>query len=156
MSDNRPIPNQDVAPPAGFELIPPYGPFHELNGPIFGRRTVDDAGTKGAVVGMWVQEKHRNAGPIMHGGMLSMLIDTACTWACAGVRASGTGSVTTNLSINMIGAAYPGDWIEAEVSVSRAGRSVIFLKCAVQARGRRIADAIAQFQVVDSAKFNKN
>lgn len=150
VAPDRPLPTEDTPPPEGFTLMEPFGPFHRLTGPMFQRST-----DHGVVVGMWVQEKHRNAGTVMHGGMLSMLLDTGFTLACVLHRSEGKASVTTNLSINMIGAVFPGDWVEVAVDITRMGRSVVFLKAVATARGQCVADAIAQFQVVDRSRFAK-
>ena len=132
--------------PDGFQLMPPFGPFHELTGPIYYKQT-----EAGFVVGLHAEEKHRNRGEIVHGGMIAMLADTAITWASRNARQPAQSVLTTNLSINMIGVAKPGDWIEAHVDVVRSGRRVVFSNCFIWANGQRIAQAMAQFQVMGPA-----
>ena len=63
--------------PAGFELMPPFGPSHEAIGPIYFK-----AGDKGWVIGMRVEQRHHNRGPMLHGGIMAFFIDTAFTHAC--------------------------------------------------------------------------
>ena len=46
--------------PEGFELMPPFGPFHELVGPIYWRRT-----EAGFTIGLRAVEKHRNKGDMV-------------------------------------------------------------------------------------------
>ena len=132
--------------PDGFQVMPPFGPFHELVGPVYYKQT-----QAGFTIGLWAEEKHRNRGSIVHGGMIAMLADTAFTWAGKHSRNPPISIVTTNLSINMIGAAKPGDWLEASVDVVRSGRRVVFLNCFIWANQRRIAQAMAQFQVIEPA-----
>jgi uncharacterized protein (TIGR00369 family) len=139
-----PIPGQSEAPP-GFERMPPFGPFHELIGPIY-----VSTERPGTLLGFRVQEKHRNRSPtpMVHGGMIATLIDTACAWGGKHAREPKPSVVTTNLSIQLIGNAGPGEWVEAHVEVLRAGRSVIFVQCKVKSGDRLLAHANAQFQVM--------
>jgi acyl-coenzyme A thioesterase PaaI-like protein len=70
------------------------------------------------------------------------------TYACSLRRQEGTRAITTNLSIEMLGAAQPGDWVEAEVDVMRAGSRVIFVNAFIRRGTERIARASATFQIV--------
>jgi acyl-coenzyme A thioesterase PaaI-like protein len=54
--------------PAGFTEMQPFGPFHELVGPMY--EMIRDGRS---VIGLRIGEKHRNLGPAMHGGMYLML-----------------------------------------------------------------------------------
>jgi len=116
--------------PAGFVESEPFGPFHELVGPLY---ETDRDGR--SVLGLRVAEKHRNRGASMHGGMFLTLADTAMTHAAAKIRPPEMRAVTTALSSEIIAAAKPGDWVEAEVEVLKAGRSIIFLNCLVRRDG---------------------
>ena len=129
--------------PDGFERMPPFGPFHELVGPIYFKRTVE-----GFSIGLLAEEKHRNKGDMVHGGMIAMLADTAFTWANKYSRDPPLKLLTTQLTVSLIGKAQPGDWIEARVDVVRAGRRVVFSNCFIWVGGERIAQATAQFQVM--------
>jgi len=129
--------------PEGFELMPPFGPFHELVGPIYWRRT-----EAGFTIGLRAVEKHRNKGDMVHGGMLAMLADTAFTWASKHSREPPIAAVTTQLSVTMMGKAAIGDWLEARVEVLRSGRRVVFSNLYLWANGERIGQATAQFQVL--------
>lgn len=141
-------PTQHPKAPEGFKEIVGFGNFHELVGPIYHSLT-----QPGTVVGMWAQEKHRNGNsrPIMHGGLIATLIDTACTWAARQSSASAISTVTTNLSVNYVGSARPGDWMEVHVDVLKSGRRIIFLDCIVFCSGQRIAQASAQCLVIEKA-----
>ena len=131
--------------PEGFEPMPAFGRFHELVGPIYYRKS----GT-GFAVGLRVAQKHLNRGDIVHGGMIAMLADTAITWATKYTQQPPISALTTQLSIGMMGKARQGDWIEAQVEVIRSGRRVVFSNCFIWANGERIAQATAQFQVVQA------
>ena len=133
----------DVSTPEGYERMPIFGPFHEAQGPMYVKR----AGT-GHVVGMRVEDKHRNRGQMMHGGMICTLADTATHWAAKHARDPILKVLTTGLSVNLIGNAKPGEWVEAHSEVLKAGRSVVFTNCLITCSGRVVAQATAQFQVV--------
>lgn len=123
--------------------MPAFGPFHELVGPMYLKSRGDTF-----IVGLRVEEKHRNLGAMMHGGMICMLADTAITWASKHSREPALRVLTTNLSVSLIGNAVPGDWVEAHVDVVRSGRRIVFSNCFIWCDGKRIAQAAAQFQVM--------
>ena len=133
----------DQGVPQGFELMPPFGPFHELVGPMYWKRA-----ETGFVIGLRTDEKHRNRGDMIHGGMIAMLADTAFTWASKYSRDPPISALTTQISVSMMGKARVGDWLEAQVEPLRSGRRVVFLNCYIWAGGERIAQATAQFQVI--------
>lgn len=133
--------------PAGFALLPPYGPFGELVGPTWQRE-----GDGPTVLGFRVAEKHGNRLGVIHGGMLCTLVDNALAF---GLRRTlearpDSGSfvlVTTQLSVNFMGNAQRGQWVEAQVEVLRAGRRMGFCTCNVLADGVRIVQASGQFML---------
>lgn len=129
--------------PQGFDLIRPFGKFHELIGPLYGKLDGERV-----IVGMRVEDKHGNRGNNLHGGMLCALADSAMTYACALRRPAEFGAVTASLSIEMMGAARPGDWIEAHVEVMRQGRRVIFLNAFIVRGEEKLARSSATFQIV--------
>lgn len=116
--------------PEGFVEMAPYGPFHETVGPIY---SMERDGR--VVLGMRILEKHRNRGTVMHGGMFMTLGDTAMTHAAVKFRQEGFGAVTTAFSGEILASGMIGDWVEAEVEVLRAGRSVIYLNCMIRKDG---------------------
>lgn len=136
----------DAVVPEDFERMPPFGPYHELFGPVYHRQS-----QAGFIIGLRAEEKHRNRGDMIHGGVIAMLADTALTWASMYSRQPRLHVLTTQLSVSMIGKAKPGDWLEAHTDVVRAGRRVVFCNCFIWANAVRIAQATAQFQVIESA-----
>jgi uncharacterized protein (TIGR00369 family) len=147
----QPDPTMDRVP-AGFEPMKPYGPFCELVGPIYERE-----GSDGTVLGLRVQDKHRNRMPSLHGGMICTLVDTAMAHAVRRALEARLGSgteftlVTVQMSISFIGNAVPGQWVEAQVDVLRAGRRMGFTACNVSAGTGQIVQASAQFMVLPGA-----
>jgi uncharacterized protein (TIGR00369 family) len=129
--------------PGGFEEMPTFGPFHAHLGPMYFKRCEDLM-----VVGLRVEDKHRNRGQMMHGGMICTLADTASHWAAKNARQPASMMLTTGLSVNLMGNAAPGEWVEARVEVLRAGRSIVFTNCQICCGDKTIAQASAQFQVI--------
>nr|WP_225899978.1 PaaI family thioesterase [Croceicoccus gelatinilyticus] len=108
----------------------PFGPFHELVGTMFiGEREGQ------RVIGMRVEERHRNAGAMMHGGMMLTFADTAMTLAALKGREPGMVTVTMSMSSDFLAPARVGDWIEANVEILRSGRTTKFLNCIVRRDG---------------------
>lgn len=116
--------------PEGFGDMPIFGPSHEMVGKTYHLERDDKT-----VVGIRMEEKHRNAGQMVHGGILMFLVDTAMTMACRRIRTPDSFLVTTTLNNEFIAAARPGDWLEAEVSILRAGRKMAFLDCHIRRDG---------------------
>jgi uncharacterized protein (TIGR00369 family) len=137
-------------PPEGYEQMPIFGPFHEALGPMYVKRQ-----EAGHVVGLRVEDKHRNRGQMMHGGMICTLADTATHWAAKHAREPILKVLTTGLSVNLMGNAKPGEWVEAHAKVLRAGRSIVFADCLITCAGRVVAQATAQFQIVPEAAATK-
>jgi uncharacterized protein (TIGR00369 family) len=136
------------SPPPGFTELKPYGPFGDLVGPMY-----ELQGSGGTVLGLKVEEKHRNRRQSVHGGMICTMVDTALAYAARRVLDGKLGHadftlVTTQLSVSFIGNAPPGQWIEARVKVLRAGRRMAFTSCTVQAGDEVIAQAAGQFMVL--------
>ena len=137
----------DDAVPAGFVTVPAYGPFGELVGPTWQRE-----GDGPTVLGFRVADKHVNRLGAIHGGMLCTLVDNALAFGLrraleARPDCSLFTLVTTQLSVNFMGNARGGQWVEAHVEVLRAGRRMGFCMCNVLADGMRIVQASGQFAI---------
>lgn len=131
--------------PEGFSEMRPFGGFHELVGPLYMAKRDGRI-----VVGLRMAPRHANAVASMHGGMLLTLVDTALTVAAMRAAPKGQYAVTSTLTSDFIAPARDGDWVEAEVEVLRAGRSVIYLQCLVRKDGpdgKLLLRASASFQV---------
>ncbi|HSV45231.1 MAG TPA: PaaI family thioesterase [Ramlibacter sp.] len=136
-------PGHDIDLPPGFERMPTFGPFHAHAGPMY-VRCQDGVWT----VGLRVEDKHRNRMQAMHGGMICTLADTATHWAAKQAQQPARMLLTTNLAVNLMGNAAPGEWVEARAQVLRSGRSIVFAQCLITCGSRTIAQASAQFQAV--------
>lgn len=130
--------------PQGFEPIFRSSPYLALLGPIFNKKT-----EKGLVIGLMAEAKHCNARGQVHGGVLSSLADIALGYNAAFSTSTPVPIVTASLTIDYVGAAKLGEWIEIETDVQKVGRKMAFANCYFNVKSQRIARASGVFTVVD-------
>ena len=131
------------AGPPPWEARRPDGP-HVWR--TLGYRLVDaDADGDSAVVEWEAGEEYTfpdsSGSPIVHGGMVTTLLDTAMGWACASSLVDGEGFLTANLHVEFFRPARPGT-LRAEARVVERTRRVAF--CAADlsdADGQLLASA---------------
>lgn len=97
--------------------------FDEIMGPFFFRRG-DDGRARCA---FRAQQKHMNAGGRMHGGALMTFADIAL-FMIAYETMEGHRGVTVQLDSTFLDGAKVGDLVEASGEVTRAGRSLVFVR----------------------------
>jgi uncharacterized protein (TIGR00369 family) len=115
---------------AGWTLWSP-DPFELLAGPFYARR--DETGRM--VCAFRAERKHMNGHGAMHGGCLMTFADYAVF--CIGTEAiQGAGSVTAQMNCDFVDAAYEGEFVECAGEVTRAGRSLVFIRGEIRAAGR--------------------
>ena len=129
--------------PQGFERLPALGPYDHCVAPLYWRRKDPEF-----TVGMKVEHRHCNLQDILHGGALATLVDIAmgCT-----VRVANGGHircVTATMTLDFIGRASAGDWIEARGQVLRAGKRLVYVQCLVWKGAECIARASGSFAPV--------
>ncbi|EDX88984.1 thioesterase family protein, putative [Alcanivorax sp. DG881] len=97
---------------------------------------------------MLAEKKHCNARGIVHGGVLGTLADIAMGYSSAFSTEPPTPMVTTSQTMDYVGKAEQGDWIEVHTDVQKVGRSTAFANCYFHIGSRRIARASAIFSVI--------
>lgn len=130
------------APPPGFAPHFRKSPLTDPWEPLWSRR--DGAAL---VLGLEIGERHCNARGTAHGGLISALADNAMGLACALGADPPHSIVTAHLSIDLVGAARIGDWIEFHAAPARIGRALAFAGCEVRGAGGLIARASGVFSV---------
>lgn len=111
--------------------------------PLFSRRI------EGAVqIGVRLREAHCNSRGFLHGGVIAALADNAMGLSCGSSLASVQGLLTVSLTIDYVGAAKTGQWLQVEPRVLRTGKSMGFADALVTADGAVIARASATFRVL--------
>jgi uncharacterized protein (TIGR00369 family) len=126
--------------PEGFRPLERVSPFTSLIGPLYERRLGAEVS-----LGLRIEKKHTNRRGICHGGLLATLADSALGHAM-GARTGGKFAlVTASLTIDYVGSAKLGDWVEAQVEVQRVGTRLGFANCYLIAGEQRIVRASAIF-----------
>jgi len=131
--------------PPGFEPLSRTSPFTDLLGPIYQKMD-----SSGLIIGLRVEEKHCNARGIAHGGVLGTLADIAMGYSAAFSTEPPTPIVTASQTIDYVGKAEQGDWVEVHTDVQKVGRSMAFANCYFHVNAKRIARASAVFSVIAS------
>ncbi len=84
---------------------------------------------------------HDSSGPIVHGGLVATLLDTAMGGACWSVMAEGQSFLTADLRVEFMRSARPGT-LRAEGRVVNRTRRVAFCSAELQdAEGTLLAAA---------------
>lgn len=104
-----------------------------------------------AEVALTVGERHLNRSGVLHGGVLTTLIDTACGY-CGCYTAEGETprrAFTLSLTTSFIGAGQAGQRLVARATRSGGGRSVFFADCTVSdAEGRVVGTGQGTFKYI--------
>lgn len=111
--------------PEGFKPLKRGGPFLSDIGPWYYR--LDDK--KQIVLAIRVEERHTNIRHIAHGGLLLSMCDTAIGIVLSSTREPPQPMVTVSLNTDFIASARPGDWLEAQVDVTRVGNRLAYATC---------------------------
>lgn len=90
-----------------------------------------------------IVEAHCSSRGLAHGGLIAALADNIMGIACARARASRP--VTAGLSVDYLGPARMGQWLEFVPEVDKAGATLGFATCRVTADGVLCARARATF-----------
>lgn len=136
-----------LAIPPGFAPNPRRSPLTDPWEPIYAKQTAD-----ALILGLRLAEPHTNARGLIHGGLIAALADKAMGHSC-GLRMGGTVSlVTVNLSVDYIGSAKIGQWLEVASDVLKTGSTICFVQSIITADSVAIARANATFRVVPKKK----
>ena len=132
--------------PAGYEPLFRTSPFLDATGPWFYRKLAE-----GFVVGLRVDTRHTNASGTAHGGLIATLADIALGYVTASSQQPPLRMTTTSLGLDYVGAAKPGDWLEAQVTIIKVGGRLAFANALITADGAPVASTRATFLVVGPA-----
>lgn len=112
-----------------------YGPFAQLIGYELTEWAEDRA-----VVVMSIDERHMNRSGIMHGGVLTALIDSACGYAGCfrSPPARHRRAMTLSLHTQFLGAVRIGDRLSAAAWRSGGGNQIFFSSCEVHDQDGRL------------------
>lgn len=127
--------------PEGFLPHDRKSPVTDAWEPLFARRS-----ERAVQLGLRVTSAHCNARGFLHGGVIASLADNAMGLSLA--LATGNAAVTVNLTLDYVHSAQPGQWLQVEPRVIRAGGKLGFIDALVTADGETIARANATFRIV--------
>jgi len=132
--------------PAGFDRHYRQSPLTDPWEPLYSRKT------EGAVVlGLEAGQAHTNSRGFVHGGLISALADNAMGLSCGRRLGDGASLVTVNLTLDFLGAARIGQWLEFDTIFVKPGATLCFAQAFVTADGEPCARANAVFRVVKKA-----
>lgn len=138
------MPDKNI--PEGFHLLDRDSPFSDLTGPYYEKL---DAHGKHEVLAIRLTEAHLNKVRLAHGGLLMTLADNAFGDAIKAYHEEPVSFVTVSFSSEFLSAARAGDWVEARVTINRAGRRLIFAQCALSVGTKQIFHAAAVFAIIE-------
>jgi uncharacterized protein (TIGR00369 family) len=132
--------------PEGFAADERRSPATDPWQPIYKRLSGDMV-----VLGLRVRPAHTNSRGFVHGGLISALSDYAMGHSCATRIGDGASLITVSLSVDFLGSAFPGQWLEFDTVFVKPGGTLCFTQAFVTADGQPCARANAVFRVVRKA-----
>lgn len=99
------------------------------------------------VYGMRVAEHHTNNRGGVHGGVLMTMADFVLGYTTAFAQDPPVRLTTASLTIDFVGAAAVGDWLEGRTEILRVGRTLAFATCFLTVGDTRVARASGTFAV---------
>jgi acyl-coenzyme A thioesterase 13 len=126
--------------PQGFERFDGGADFMELVGPVYARGSGSDR-----VLALRVEDRHRNAGGVAHGGLLATMVDFAVGRAIEADADDDQARMTVSLTTDYLRAVEPGSWLEAHTRVDRLGGTLAFADCSLTVDGEEVVRARAVF-----------
>ncbi len=129
--------------PDGFVRHDRKSPLTEPWEPLYRRLSGDTV-----ILGLRAGAAHTNSRGFVHGGLLSALADNAMGLSCARRLGDGASLVTVNLTLDFLGPALTGQWLEFDTVFVKPGGTLCFTQAFVTADGQPCARANGVFRVV--------
>lgn len=119
--------------------------FISLMGPLLRSTQLEERNT----FGLQTNETHRNHIGIVHGGVLTSLLDQVIA-IVAWNAADRQPTVTVQMDTRFLGAAKVGDFLEIRPKIRHATRSLMFVDAEITAESGMIASASAIMKITAS------
>ena len=132
--------------PPGFERHCRQSPVTDPWEPIYSRKT-DEA----VILGLVAEAAHTNSRGFVHGGLISALADNAMGLSCSRRLGGDASLVTVNLTLDFLGSAQIGQWLEFTTEFVKTGGTLSFAQAFVTAGGQPCARANAVFRMIKKA-----
>lgn len=120
--------------------------FMGLIGPLSSARQEDGC----IVYGLPTSEAHQNAMGLIHGGVISSLVDQA-TALVAWKAIDRQPLVTIQLDVRFLSAAKAGDFLLARCKIRHSTRTLMFVDAEVECEGKTIATASTIMKISNKA-----
>jgi uncharacterized protein (TIGR00369 family) len=134
------------AVPEGYVRATHGGPFAADLGPFHALR-----GEREIRLGLRVRRRHCNTAGVAHGGLVASLADLGLIHAVGVMRErKGHPKVplsTVTLSLDYLGPAPEGAWLEVRAEVTRLGGSLAFVEGVILADEARVGRASGVFSI---------
>ena len=130
-------------PPPGFRPANFSPGFLDRGGPYWLGKA--DGRT---IVGLRIDEGHLNYQDVAHGGVLTTFADVALSFALFASEQPPLPVATATLTVNFLGAARLGDWLEAEARIDRIGKRLGYASGAISCGDETIATMSGVFSVL--------
>ena len=132
--------------PPGFVRHDRKSPLTDPWEPLWARQAGDTV-----VLGLRAGPAHTNSRGFVHGGLIGALADNAMGLSCARRLGIKGGLVTVSLSVDFLGMALKGQWLEFDTVFVKPGGTLSFAQAFVTADGQPCARANAVFRAVRKA-----
>ena len=132
--------------PPGFERHYRQSPVTDPWEPIYSRKK-DEA----VILGLVAEAVHTNSRGFVHGGLISALADNAMGLSCSHRLGGEASLVTVNLTLDFLGSAQIGQWLEFTTAFVKNGGTLSFAQAFVTADGQPCARANGVFKVMRKA-----
>jgi uncharacterized protein (TIGR00369 family) len=129
--------------PEGFVRHDRKSPLTDPWEPLWRRVSGDTV-----ILGLRAGPAHTNSRGFVHGGLISALADNAMGLSCARKLGAEASLVTVNLTVDFLGAAFTGQWLEFDTVFVKPGGTLCFTQAFVTADGQPCARANGVFRVV--------
>lgn len=138
--------DQILGIPEGFDRHDRRSPVTDPWEPLYRRISGDTV-----ILGLRAAAAHCNSRGFVHGGLISALADNAMGLSCARHLGDLSSLVTVNLTLDFLGSALQGQWLEFDTMFVKPGGTLCFTQAFVTADGQPCARANAVFRVVRKA-----
>lgn len=139
------IPTESDCAPAGFTADVHPSPFLEHLGPVYWGR---DPVTGLLTAGILIDHRHLNSRGGVHGGVLTTLADVVLGHATSATTDPPTPLVTASLTVDYLGSASRGHWLQGRVEAYTLGRTLAFARGVFTADGDPVLQASSVFRVI--------
>ncbi len=141
----RSNPPREERVPEGFERHTRRSGLTDPWEPIYARQSAH-----GVSLAIRADAPHANSRGFVHGGLITALADNAMGLSCGQQVANTAGLVTVSLSVDFVGFARVGQWLEIRPEVIKTGKSLCFATVLVLADESVCARASGVFKLVSA------